>query len=221
MMDMGRMTNESSSNSMKKRFIIIKKIASRAVFLMPIILLLIGGISCFITVGGVMPFWKLIFTEPRNIMEILYTLKTIFPEHTGFWLIWLIFFIVSLYLVGMQKKGEHHAKAMLTKKEPYLIMQSISGTMKQIRKPGNSKEFDAFVYAVKCLEERLSVESDFGYGKDLVIDCENNIAKQLLFFTNAVSDIEIGDFDENIRTLNTIVKSINSLLSRRVELKKR
>ena len=74
---------------------------------------------------------------------------------------------------------------------------------------------------IKKLEEKLSVESDFGYGKGSVINCENNIARQIQFLLDTVSCIENGDFEENLKEMNTVVTNINSLLRRRNELKKR
>ena len=80
---------------------------------------------------------------------------------------------------------------------------------------------DSLLYAVKKLEEKLSVESDFGYGKSAVINCENNIARQIQFLLDTVPCIENGDFEENLKAMNAAVMNINSLLRRRLELKRR
>lgn len=81
-------------------------------------------------------------------------------------------------------------------------------------------ELDALIYAIKCLEEKLSLESDFGYGDNNVISCENNIAQQLQLLKNATKSIENGNIAENIKTINNIVLEINILLQKRTEMKK-
>lgn len=83
-----------------------------------------------------------------------------------------------------------------------------------------SPQLDSLIYSVKILEEKLFVESDFGYGKNAVINCENNIAKQLQFLLDAIPCVENGDFEENLKAMNTAVMNINSLLRKRIELKK-
>lgn len=77
------------------------------------------------------------------------------------------------------------------------------------------------MYAVKKLEEKLSVESDFGYGKSAVINCENNIARQIQFLLDTVPCIENADFEENLKAMDTAVMNINFLLRKRIELKKK
>ena len=77
------------------------------------------------------------------------------------------------------------------------------------------------MYSVKKLEEKLSVESDFGYGKGAVISCENNIARQIQFLVETAPFIENGNLEENIDAMNTAVMNINSQLRKRIELKKR
>ena len=67
----------------------------------------------------------------------------------------------------------------------------------------------------------MSVESYFGYGKSSVINCENNIARQIQFLLDTAPCIETGDFEENLKAMNTAVMNINSLLRRRIELKKK
>ena len=75
--------------------------------------------------------------------------------------------------------------------------------------------------SVKRIEEKLSVESDFGYGKNNVISCENNIARQLQYLLDSVPYISTGNVSENIAELNKAVLNINSLLRKRIELKKK
>ncbi len=123
-----------------------------------------------------------------------------------FWWVWLAGLITSLFFVGkqLQSKSEPNApNAILTKKEPYLMIQDVTDALKQVKAHNNNKQLDSLIYAVKKLEEKLSVESDFGYGKNAVISCENNIARQIQFLVDTVSCVENGDFEENIKAMNT------------------
>lgn len=90
----------------------------------------------------------------------------------------------------------------------------------QMYKAGNIQELD-IEYAAKRVEEKLSVESDFGYGKDIVINCENNIAKQLQFLLDIIPVADNGNIEENMKAINTAISNINSLLRKRTELKRR
>lgn len=101
------------------------------------------------------------------------------------------------------------------------MIQNVTNQLKQLKIQRSSQQLDSLIYSIKKLEEKLSVESDFGYGESTVIDCENNIAKQIEFLLDNVSGIENGDFEENIKKMNVCVMNINSLLCRRSELKKR
>lgn len=65
----------------------------------------------------------------------------------------------------------------------------------------------------------MSVESDFGYGKSSVINCENNITRQIQFLLDTAPCVENGDFEENLKAMDMAVMNINSLLRRRTELK--
>ena len=132
--------------------------------------------------------------------------------------------ITSLFFVGKQlqaKPEPNAANAILTKKEPYLMIQDVTDALKQLKARRNSKQLDSLIYSVKKLEEKLSVESDFGYGKSSVINCENNIARQIQFLLDTAPCIENGDFEEDLKAMNTAVMNINSLLRRRIELKKK
>ena len=84
-----------------------------------------------------------------------------------------------------------------------------------------SKDINSLLTSVKRLEEKLSVESDFGYGKNNVINCENNIARQLQYLLDSVPYISTGNMSENIAEMNKAVFNINSLLRKRIELKKK
>lgn len=211
-----------------------KKVISKFVFFIPVIILLIGVIAYFIVVpniyGRVVSFVDWLFTDPQNIISTLRDPNAVLPQVNSiigmriFWWVWLAGLITSLFFVSkqLQSKPEPNApNAILTKKEPYLMIQDVTNALNQIKAHNSSKQLDSLIYAVKKLEERLSVESDFGYGQNAVISCENNIARQIQFLVNIAPCVENGDFEENIKAINTAIMNINSLLRKRIELMKR
>ncbi len=211
-----------------------KKMMNKFVFFIPVIILLIGIAAYFIVVpniyGKVVSFADWLFTDPQNIINTLRDPNAVLPQVNNiikmriFWWVWLAGLITSLFFVGKQlqaKPEPNAANAILTKKEPYLMIQDVTDALKLLKARRNSKQLDSLMYAVKKLEEKLSVESDFGYGKSAVINCENNIARQIQFLLDTVPCIENGDFEENIKAMNTAVMNINSLLRKRIELKKK
>lgn len=211
-----------------------KKVTGKFVFAIPVIIVLIGIIAFFIVVPGIygraVSFIDWMFADPQNIIDTLRDSNAVLPKVYSiagikiFWWIWLSGLTASLFFVGRQihAKPEPNAdNAILTKKEPYLMILDVSGILKQLKARISSKQLDSLLYAVKRLEERLSMESDFGYGKNAVISCENNIAKQLQFLMETVSNAENGNFEENLKAMDAAVMNINSLLRRRIELKKR
>lgn len=211
-----------------------KKVMNKFVFFIPAILFFIGVIAYFIIVpniyGQIVSFIDWLFTDPQNIISTLRDPDAVLPQVNSiigmriFWWVWLAGLIISLFFVGkqLQSKSETNApNAILTKKEPYLMIQTVSDGLKQVKAHSHSKQLDSLIYAIKKLEEKLSVESDFGYGQNAVISCENNIARQIQFLVDIAPCVENGDFEENIKAMNTAVMNINSLLRRRIELKKR
>lgn len=211
-----------------------KKVMNKFVFLIPVIILLVGVVAYFVVVpniyGRVVSFVDWLFTDPQNIIDTLRDPNAVLPKVNSiigmriFWWIWLAGLISSLFFVGkqLQAKPEPNAvNAILKKKEPYLLVQDVTDALKQLKMRRNSKQLDSLIYSAKKLEEKLSVESDFGYGNSVVINCENNIARQIQFLLDSVSCIENGDFEENLKAMNTAIMNVNSLLRRRIELKKR
>lgn len=211
-----------------------KKVMNKFVFFIPVIILLIGVIAYFIVVpniyGRVVSFVDWLFTDPQNIISTVRDPNAVLPQVNSiigmriFWWVWLAGLITSLFFVGkqLQSKPETSApNAILTKKEPYLMIQTVVDALKQVKTHSHNKQLDSLIYSIKKLEEKLSVESDFGYGQNAVISCENNIARQIQFLVDIAPCIENGDFEENIKAMNTAIMNINSLLRRRIELKKR
>lgn len=211
-----------------------KKVINKFVFFIPVIILLVGIAAYFIVIpniyGKVVSFIDWLFTDPENIINTLRDPNAVLPKTNIiigiriFWWVWLASLISSLFFVGKQlqaKPEPNAANAILTKEEPYLMIQDVTSALKQLKTRRSSRQLDSLIYSVKKLEEKLSVESDFGYGKSPVITCENNIARQIQFLLDTVPCIENGDFEENLKAMNTAVMNINSLLRKRIELKKR
>lgn len=211
-----------------------KDVMKKLIFAIPVFILFVGIVAYFIVVpkdySRVISFFDWLFTDPQNIVDTLHDSHIVMAQINSiigiriFWWVWLAAFIASLFFVGKQfqtKPAPDAPNAILTKKEPYLMIQDVMDALKQVKKRSSSKQLDSLIYAVKRLEEKLSVESDFGYGNKAVIHCENNIANQLQFLLDTVSCVENGNFEQNLDAMSTAVTNINSLLRKRTELKKR
>lgn len=211
-----------------------KDVMKKLIFAIPVFILFVGIVAYFIVVpkdySRVISFFDWLFTDPQNIVDTLHDSRIVMAQINSiigiriFWWVWLAAFIASLFFVGKQfqtKPAPDAPNAILTKKEPYLMIQDVMDALKQVKKRSSSKQLDSLIYAVKRLEEKLSVESDFGYGNTAVIHCENNIANQLQFLLDTVSCVENGNFEQNLDAMSTAVTNINSLLRKRTELKKR
>lgn len=184
--------------------IIDHKIWRKAVFVIPFIFLFIALIICFIIVQN----------SKVNYLISMYMLGSIC----------LIGFIVSLIFVGkqFQKKSEPNTgEAILIKKEAYFLAQDITEALKLEYQKNKNKEINTLLIKAKRIEEKLSVESDFGYGENTVINCENDIARQLRYMLDLVPYISTDDRSKNISELNKTILNINSLLKKRMELKKK
>lgn len=211
-----------------------KKEIGKVVFAAPVIIFLIGVIAFFTVVqniyGNTVSFIDWMISDPQSIIDTLRDSNVVLPKVYGiigikfFWWVWLACLIASLFFVGRQlhaKPEPNAANAILTKREPYLMMQDVYDALKSLKARTNDKRLDAVLYAAKRVEEKLSVESDFGYGKDIVINCENNIAKQLQFLLDIIPVADNGNIEENMKAINTAISNINSLLRKRTELKRR
>lgn len=211
-----------------------KKVISKFVFSIPIIILLVGVVAYFVILpsiyGEVVSFIDWLFTDPQNIIATLRDPNAVLPQINAiigmkiFWWIWLGGLIASLFFVGKQlqaKPEANAANAILIKKEPYMMIRDVTDGLKQLKVRTDSKQLDTLIYSVKKLEEKLSVESDFGCGTDLVIRCENDIAGQIQFLHDTISSMDEGNMEDMSDAMNTAVLNINSLLRKRTELKKR
>lgn len=218
--------NMLADRSLKRSSALRKNIVKFLNIAFPIIILIIGLIVDLVIVPNLYGetcsciYWLLI--DPQNIMAIICRPNVALPVKV-FWFIWLISFVVSLICLCRRlhvKKQPNAVDAIFINREPYLMIQNVRSDLMQIKHQQDSKELNALIYAVKCLEEKLAIESDFGYGDDRVIDCENDIARQIHILVNATSNMKDYNF-QDIDTLKSIVLKINFLLRRRRTLKRR
>lgn len=206
----------------------------KVVFVAPIVLLLAGITVYFIVIpniyGQVISISDWLYSDYQNIIDIIGeqnatdAMKNYFLIIKAFWYLWFAAFITALFFVGrhFQKKPEPDAKnAILVKKEAYLLVQDITAALKIESQKSKGRDLNLLMDSVKRLEEKLFVESDFGYGKEAVINCENNIARQLEYLLDSVPHISSGNMEENIAELSKVVINVNSLLRKRTELKRR
>lgn len=211
-----------------------KKEINKFVLFFPMIVLLVGIVAYFIVIpyiyGQIISFVDWLFTDSNNIISTLRDPNIVLPQINViigmkiFWWVWLIGLIFSLFFMGKQLQSKRDTialNALLKKKEPYLMVQTVIDTLNQTKAHNHNRQLDALLYSIKKLAEKLSVESDFGYGENNVISCENNIARQIQFLVDTASCLENNNLEENIKAMNTAIININSLLRKRIELKKR
>ncbi len=211
-----------------------KTITKKLLFFIPIIFLLVGLVAYFIIIpmiyGQTVSFFDWLFTDPQNIIVVLqnpYTALSkahLITEIRIFWYIWLTGFTVSLFFVGRQlnhKPAPTAVNAILAKREPYLLVRDVQDSLKATQAYVNCDEFFSLLYAVKCLVEKLSVESDFGCGNISVTTCENNIAKQLQVLSELANHVDKSNATETVKKMQLTVNGIHALLRRRAELKKK
>ena len=205
-------------------------------FIIFIAFLLVWIIADFTVIPNIygedVSFLNWLFTNPMKIIDTLKDSAAVLPGTDNMtrrlvpllMKIWVIGFTTVLYFLCRQfhiKAEEKNINALFSDKEPYLMIQDISTALKRMRKYENCKEWNALIYSVKCQEERLSTESDFGYGNDKVIKCENDIYQQFQCLLDTVQNVGNDDFRENVSALHIVIKDIDYLLQKRTELKRR
>lgn len=117
-------------------------------------------------------------------------------------------------------KHPNTTDTILINREPYLLAQEINSRLRLLKTSLSSKKIDALIYTAKCLEERFSIESDFGYGDRDIINCENEIAEKLQCILDIILHIGEKELYQNIKILDEAIAEVNFLLNRRKELKK-
>ena len=210
-----------------------RNILNKFVFLLPVLIFFIGLIGYFVIIpslyGKTVSFFDWLFSDSQTIINTLRDSNAVLPQLHSifaigiFWWIWLAAFIMSLFFVGRRLNfvtESHSINANMKNKEPYFFIHDVSEAVRLIQSRKTCRELDNFVYSLSRLEDRLSLESDFGYGNDKVIDCENKIAEQLQTLKNFVSNVEKGNFIDNLNKMNVIVVNINSMILKRANLKK-
>lgn len=218
---------------MQNKSRIYKRISEKIVFFVPIIIILVGIITIFIIfpeLYGDEIWFNMIFPDVQKFMKGIFTFNNEIINTSEIFIIrifcyiWLGCFILSLFFVGRKfhRKIElNYSKEILTRKECYLLIQETNDILKQIKKIRNSKEFDAIIYDMKCLSEKIYSESEFSYENDAVFSCEHLIVQNLNELSDLVLDFEPNVCSETISTLNILILKINSLLDYRTELKKK
>lgn len=211
-----------------------RNILNKFVFLLPVLIFFIGLTGYFVIIpslyGRTVSFFDWLFSDSQTIINTLRDSNAVLPQvHSVvaigiFWWIWLATFIASLFFVGRRLNSvteSHSINAKMKNKEPYFFIHDVSEAVKMIQSRKNCRELDDFIHALNNLEGRLSLESDFGYGDAKVIDCENKITEQLQTLKNFVSNVEKGNFIDNLNKMSVIVVTINSMILKRANLKKR
>ena len=136
---------------------------------------------------------------------------------------WILFagLIATLFWLGFRlhfDKAPIREDAKLACKDPSIKAMSLREEIASI----SGQDVSAAKAAVHSIYERLKNESDFGSGKDAVINCENEIADCLDAIEAAIP--ALGNADTNAEataTIETNCKKIMGKLKIRVELKKR
>lgn len=136
---------------------------------------------------------------------------------------WILFagLIATLFWLGFRlhfDKAPISENARLTGKDPSIKAMSLREEITAI----SGQDVSAARAAVHSIYERLKNESDFGSGKDAVINCENEIADCLDAIEAAIP--ALGNADTNAEataTIETNCTKIMGKLKARVELKKR
>lgn len=217
--------------------VVDKNMVNKFVFVIPAAILIIGLAAYFIVIPGiygqVVSFIDWLFTDSSNIISTLRNPSTVLSQINSiiavkiFWWIWLASLICSLFFVGkkIQNKTEPIVDNIILKKNnPYLMIKIIHNSLSELKindSENNSKELNLLIYKIKKLEEKVSVESDFGYGDRFVIDCEINIIKQLQFILKQISQMEKDTLEKKIKEIHVAVINIDDLLQERTILKKK
>lgn len=211
-----------------------KNVLNKFVFAIPIVIFLIGIAAYFILLpalyGQGVSFVSWLLQDPQKIIDTLCDAHAVTAKINEIILIrifvwlWLAALCISLFFVGRQlhrKPEPDAANAILVKKEAYLEIMELEEILKQMQNTVALPQMESLTIEVRKLREKLAVESAFGYGGKTVIDCENAIAQQLQYLKHMAPQIDQGDSVQNIAAMQKSVSSINSLLRRRTELKKR
>lgn len=209
-----------------------KKIWGKAIYFIP---LLLGFL-------GLIVFYKLVpvlcnnknlnvifFADSKKSVSKLYNFNNILNGEYNMliirtiYYIWLSLFIISLFYLGKKlhrKPLPNKNNIGITKTTLCLLIQDIISDLKQIKNICKDNEINYLIYKLKCLAEKMSIESDFGNGSLSVLECEDEIAHQLKLLSEYVKKFDFENCFEYNKKLNEIVLKINTALYKRSELKR-
>jgi uncharacterized membrane protein YfbV (UPF0208 family) len=134
-----------------------------------------------------------------------------------------ISFVTSLFFVGkhlQERRPDVNPVSILKGKQAYFIILEIASILETLNRKEENTELKHTKEKVKRLEERLKMETEFGYGNRSVIHLENDISTHLIEMKKLVSNLEAGR-EVSISELENSALKVNELLQRRVELKRR
>lgn len=211
-----------------------RRILGRLLWLLPVLLLLVGVIAYTVILpvlyGEMISFWDLLFSNPQSILQklrdpdaVLSHFNSMLAVKIFFW-VWFLAFVASLFFVGRQlhtRQEPISGSAVMIQREPFLLMQEVNAAIRQSYAKTHSRDVFSLLSAGKHLEERLSLESDFGRGNAQVIACEASIASELQLMLELASHLDGEQSGDSLSALERSVQTVNSLLLRRAELKKR
>lgn len=206
-----------------------KKIKEYLIFILPVLFLLVG-IWAFFNVVSInytraVSVVDWLFSGPDNIIATLRDVDTLMGQvqriilMRAFWICWFAGFSVSVFMLGrhiQNKKEKYSEYAVIRGKEAYHKAQTVS-----IRNHNKlyTKECLKLSKRLNALVERLSYESDFGYGALAIIDCENQINQKINNLSECLTDYEPDLYNQ--QSIEAVLNEINILLDRRAEMKKR
>lgn len=198
------------------------------ILIFPVIIILIEILFNFIIIpkiygNAVLPYdW--LFADPQSIINTISNFNNINLDTKEIMFIrifeytLLLLFFASIFFVG--KKLNVPPKSNDIRKYLYLMTQDVINILNIKKESIETKEFNIIIADIKQLEERLSIESDFGYGNNIVINCENDIVKHIESIIYLAANIEEKNYTNNIDLIRVEILIINRLLSKRAELKK-
>lgn len=167
-----------------------------------------------------------IVKNPKAVIEELQNSQNVFPSlyKIIFWklLNYAFFagFIVSLYVLGRKiqfAKPEQSVGAVLREREAYYMIMESYEAVKQIPALGIEVQ-----RAIKTVYDRLKNETDFGYGNERVIQCENEIEHYLKMISSNIAKLNSQNTEDDARQeIVSACQMIMAKLKIRTELKKK
>lgn len=205
-----------------------KTVTKYKILIFPVVIILIEILFNFIIIpkiygSAILPYdW--LFADPQSIINSISNFNNVNLDTKEimficiFEYILLSLFSASLFFVG--KKLNAPPKSNDTRKYLYLMTQDIISILNIKKGSIETKELNILITDIKQLEERLSIDSDFGCGNNIVINCENDIVEHIESILNLATNIEDKNYTKNIDLMCIEILTINGLLSKRAELKK-